>query len=223
MKRETGSGEPLTPERQRLVVLVSGTVAAIATNLCTKVGKRWFEDLRAAGYQGAVQAAMVYDFTSETNFEGFAWGRILGAMIDFLRKESKHLPAKLADVLGKVVATLESTSDYAAEVRDSGDDDVEEDTEGFTATTGVAFLCLGAPPSNPERALLREENIARMNQALSRLSERDGSLIRRHYFEGWTFKKIATHLGIHEATVRSRHKAAMRRFEAIFARTFLGK
>lgn len=207
-----GDLPPLTRERQRLVVLISGTVASIALGLTADLGDdRWFEDLCGAGHMGAVEAAQRYDFESETSFEGFAWPRVFGAMIDLLRRERMRLPPKLATAIDKTAAALEWTADYTTEVRDKGADETEEEACGAATSAGVGLLCMGSPVPDPEAEALRRERLAHMESALALLSERDRSMLVLRYVEGLRLEAVADHFGVHRKTARKRIKDALRR------------
>lgn len=202
----------LTPERQRLVVLISGTVAAIALSLTSDLGDdRWFDDLCGAGHVGAVEAAQRYDLASETSFEGFAWPRISGAMIDLLRRERRRLSPKVAAAIDKAAAALEGAREYTTEVRDKDTDEVEEEACGAASGAGIALLCLGSRSQDPEEAAMQRERRGHLEGALSLLSERDRSMLMLRYLEGWGLEAVADHFGIHRKTALKRIKDALRR------------
>jgi len=157
---------------------------------------------------------------SETSFEGFAWSRIAGAMVDFLRKQGVKLPAALAIALEKAAAAIEVAAEYAIEVRDKGGDELAEEAEGAAAVVGVGLLCMGAGTRDPETLLLREEGRAHVRRAISHLAERDRAIVTLRYFEGLKVKQIAERFRIHEDTARKRLKDAMRRLGALL-RPFL--
>ncbi len=212
----------LDRKRRQLVESVSGTVMAIALTLAAEVGDHWLPDLRSAGDLGACEAALSYRLGSPTPFEGFAWPRISGAMIDFLRRERLKLPPGLVAALEKAAAALEASADYVAELRDKGEDDIEEESAGVAAVVAVGLLCLGAGTPDPETHLLREERRAHLRRAMGLLSERDREIVTLRCFEGHTFKELAAHFGIHEDSARTRHKAAMKRLGAILRPFLLG-
>ena len=206
-----------TRDRQLLVESVSGTVEVIAFTLAEKVGTEWLDDLRSCGNLGAVEAAQAYDFgPSAPPFEGFAWRRIAGAMIDMLRRERVRLPPKIAAGLEKAAAAVEAAFDYyAAELRETGADDIEEETDGAAAVVAVGLLCLGAGTRDPETNLLREETRLRVRQAVAHLPERDQVIVMRRYFEGQKLKEIAKHFGMDESTIGKWHRAAVKRLAAL--------
>lgn len=102
-------GEDIRRRRQ-LVEGVLGMVEAIALKLAGLVGHRCLEELRAAGHLGAVQAAHAFDPEAGTPFEGYAWPRVFGAMIDLLRKERPRLPPETAATIEKAAAVLDAAS-----------------------------------------------------------------------------------------------------------------
>jgi RNA polymerase sigma factor (sigma-70 family) len=217
MSEAPGGDAKRARDRQLLVESVSGTVEVIALKLAEKVGAEWLDDLISCGNLGAVEAAQTYDFEpSSPAFEGFAWRRIFGAMIDMLRREHVRLPPKLVAALEKAAAAIEAALDYAAELRETGADDVEDEMDGAAVVVAVGLLCLGAGARDPETNLLREESRFRVRQAVAHLAEREQVIIMLRYFEGQKFKAIAEHVGVEPRTIRKRHRAAMKRLAAIF-------
>lgn len=201
--------------RNQLVESVLGLVERIALKLAMLVGLHWLEELRSAGHLGATQAASVFDFASSTPFEGFSWPRIFGAMIDFLRKQHGRLPPKTVLALEQAAAVLASSTDYAALVRDKGEDITEEETNGIAAAGGIGRLWSGEPPPDPESQLLAAEARSHVLRGLTQLRERDRVIVQLRDFEHWTFKKIAEHFGIEEEAARKRYHDAVRRLGAI--------
>jgi RNA polymerase sigma factor (sigma-70 family) len=212
----------LDAARQHEVEKITGTIASIAFTLADEVGEQWADDLLSAGYEGACQAALAYQLGSRTPFEGFAWRRIAGAMINFLRRQHGKLPPNRLAALEKAAAALDAAADYVAEVRDKGEDDAEEEAEGAAGAAAIGLLCKGTGTADPESLLLQEERCAHVRRAVSLLSERDRLLVTLRDFDGRTFKELAAHLGIHEDTARDRYHAAMRKLGAILRPILLG-
>lgn len=192
-------------------------VEAIALKLAGLVGHRCLEELRAAGHLGAVQAAHAFDPEAGTPFEGYAWPRVFGAMIDLLRKERPRLPPETAATIEKAAAVLEVTADYAAVVRDKGDDTTEEEASGMATAAGIGLLCLGAGAEtrDPERRMITEQTKRLVHRGIAQLRERDRTIVNLRDFEGWKFKQIAEHFGIEEEAARKRYHDAVRRLGAV--------
>lgn len=201
--------------RNQLVESVLGLVKRIALRLARLVGFHWLDELVSAGHLGATQQASVFDFGSGTPFVGFAWPRIFGAMIDFLRKQHLKLPAQTILALEKAAAVLASSADYAALVRDKGEDTTEEETNGLATAGGIGRLWSGEPPPDPESQLLAAEARSHLLRGLTQLRERDRVVVELRDFEHWSFKKIAEHFGIEEEAARKRYHDAVRRLGAI--------
>jgi RNA polymerase sigma factor (sigma-70 family) len=203
--------------RRKLVEGVLGMVDAIALRLAKVVGIRWLEELRAAGHLGAAQAANAFDFEAGTPFDGFAWPRIFGAMVDFLRKERVRLPPEMQATIEKAAAVLGAAADYAAVVRDKGDDTTEEEASGMATAAGIGLLCLGGRMAvqDPERRLVAEEMKRLVHRGIAQLRERDRVIVNLRDFEGWKFRKIAEHFGIEEDAARKRYHDAVRRLGAV--------
>jgi RNA polymerase sigma factor for flagellar operon FliA len=217
------SGEGSDARTARLLIeSVSGTIEVIARKLASKVGHAWFEQLVQAGYVGAGEAARSYDRRRGTAFEGYAWPRIAGAMIDMLRKEGARLPPGERLALEHASAALGATSDFVAELQDKSPDDVDGEMEG---AAGLAFADRrgqAEPSQDPEAALLEEEGRALVLRAVAYLPEREQELVNLHAFEGRTFEQMAERLGIDAQTLRKRHRTAMKRLGAILRPLLLG-
>jgi RNA polymerase sigma factor FliA len=218
--------EGLSPERQKLAASATGYAEALAVTLSEDVGEEWLPDLRAAAWLGLCEAARTYDLGSapgdarpRATFTTFAWSRITGAMIDMLRRERARLRPALALAIEKAAAAEAALRDYGDRLLRG--DDAEGEMDGAAATTGVALLCMGGHASNPERELAREEAKNKVRQAISHLSERDRTIVQLHHFENQTFQEIGARSGVHEDTVRERHRHAMKRL-GVLLRPVLG-
>jgi Sigma-70 region 2 len=136
--------------RQRLVEEAVPLVEKIARKVAAFAGARWLEDLRSEGRLGAVQAAAAYDLASDVPFAGFAWPRIFGAMIDYLRRQRPRLPASTAAALESAAASLGTAGGYASATGDKGEDLLEDEASGMAASEAVGLLGSGQPPLDPE-------------------------------------------------------------------------
>lgn len=209
MNREEVRATVLSGDQQALVVRARPMVKAIARALIGGgIGAHMLDDLEACGYLGAIEAAQTYRFDAETPFEGYAWRRIIGSMLDALAKERVRVSPRQAEALQKAIAALGAVAEYAEQIRDSGDDDLDEEMGGAATAGSVMLLCAGSSPVSPEAVVF-------VVQALSYLAERERALVRWHVFEELTFEEIAERTGTHERTVRKRYHDAVKRLAAV--------
>jgi RNA polymerase sigma factor for flagellar operon FliA len=63
---------------------------------------------------------------------------------------------------------------------------------------------------SPESALLKNESVARLLRALSRLSARERALVRGRYFEGRPLEELAAELGVSKSWASRIHTQALK-------------
>ena len=81
----------------------------------------------------------------------------------------------------------------------------------------VSFLMVA--DSNPEADYLKKEMIARLREALMKLSFEDREIITLQHFRGMSYDEIATLLGVPKGTVMSRLYYARKRLAKLMRRT----
>lgn len=198
-----------------LVESVSGTVEVIAHKLASGYGMERLPELIQAGQVGAAEAARSFDKRRGTAFEGYAWPRINGAMLDMLRKEGDRLSPKTRAELEKAAAMMESAGETACDLADKTPDDPEGALGGAATSAFAARLCMGTSAPDPETRLLAEERRALVHRALRFLPKHEETVVQLHIFEGLSLQAIATQMGAELQAVRKHYRNAMRRLAAM--------
>jgi RNA polymerase sigma factor for flagellar operon FliA len=180
------------------------------------------EDLVAAGYQGLVEAHARFDATRGVQFTTFAYYRIRGAMIDYVRKSAnlsrrayeKVRLAESADRVGEGVAEMRAAdpaarADTAATVA-AIDDGLAKLTMGFA----LAYAEQSEPEPSPEEALIEKDVALRLRHAVAGLDEKERALLEGHYFDGRRFDEVAAELGISKSWASRVHAKALEKLKA---------
>jgi RNA polymerase sigma factor for flagellar operon FliA len=80
----------------------------------------------------------------------------------------------------------------------------------MSATLSTASVLQGSfGAQSPEDALLKQESVSRLLQALPRLSGRQRVLVRGFYFEGRSIDAMAKELGISKSWASRLHRQAL--------------
>jgi len=162
------------------------------------------EDLLAFGFGGLLEARQRFDPTRGVRFQTFAYYRVRGAMLDGVRKMA-FLPRRAHE-------RLQHEEAPTARPAPSPLDRVFARLSAGLTTAVPLHGTLGDP--TPEDALLRQESIVRLLQALSGLPERERFVIRHHYFEGRPLEDVGRDLGISKSWASRLHTRALRRLRA---------
>lgn len=210
----------LTSDQQVLVRLHLAMVDKIAGSMmqrgvvsCTR------NDLRSLGYEGIVEAAQTFDPGKGLAFEGFAWARVEGAMKNGLKREITYQK--------RLAAAFVGACEYAEAHVDEGDPlyDSEEETnrrfdegcDGFLAAMVLGYLRKSACAQG-EQSVVDQECYARamhaMAESVATLPERDGKIIRRHWFDEVALSELVQELGVSYATICRWHDGALKRLGA---------
>lgn len=202
-----------------------------AHNVANKIDYRLQpEELLGSGYQGLRRAIERYDPDRGVPFQGYAWTRIRGSILDYLREdvdELSRLERKKATAVNRARIELQRkgvvdpTSSDIAEYLGTDAEDVERTQaltlrvhtrwhldmlvrgEEGTATYG-SFLC------NDVRAEKEQENIASIvEEGLAILPEKEAEVLRRHYIDGMKLKEVGRAMGLSESRACQLEKRAL--------------
>jgi RNA polymerase sigma factor for flagellar operon FliA len=183
---------PTTSELLEYMPLVHQTVARFLRRLPPNVMR---DDLVAAGTIGLVDALRKNGVERGPTFEWYARTRIRGAIVDELRAE-----------------------DWLTRRARSQANAISEESQ-TSRTSVVGFDDLSARGTNVELAdrasiaplamLEQKMNHAALAKAVTKLPEREQTIIRAHYFEGVQFKVIAEWLKVSEPRVSQLHSRAV--------------
>lgn len=226
-------------QRNRLVLVYAPLVKWVVGRLPSQVRAHVdAEELIGYGMLGLIDAVERFDPTPGFKFETYAIRRIRGSIFDELRKLDwvprglRDQARALEEVRGQLEASLRR-SPTTAELAERAGLSVDSVTsllselslaaplslEGVAPTTGRAISdVLGAVDDAIEGVADRLDTaqmVRRLRDAMGRLSERDGQILRLYYLEGMTLAQIGEVLGVTESRVSQLRSQALGRLRAL--------
>lgn len=182
-----------------------------------------YRDLESTGMLGMLQALQSYDPTRGTSFASFAYGRIRGALVDFLRTIdtlSRDRRRRVAEALRAADELQQEmgAEPHAAQVADRLGLSLSEYDRLRTDAQQRFSLSLYENDGNehhtspldtlahpaPEEALEdfeRQSLFKHVQTLLARFPEREQRIIRLYYFESLTLREIAGQMRLTEARI----------------------
>ena len=193
-------------EDDQFVKEYEGFVRAIAQQTRAQLGlDSPIEDLVAFGFQGLLEARQRFDSSKGVAFKSFAHYRVRGAILDGVRAMAR-LPRRAYARL-RAAEALDQMSESNAEnqggaSRPTGVEGSLRSIDAILGRVAAAYTvaisaedaALGA--GSPEEALLHEERLLKMKEALEKLPDRERHMIEGHYFQGKRFDTLSAELGI---------------------------
>jgi RNA polymerase sigma factor for flagellar operon FliA len=193
-------------EDDQFVKEYEGFVRAIALQTRAQLGlDSAIEDLVAFGFQGLLEARQRFDSSKGVAFKSFAYYRVRGAILDGVRVMAR-LPRRAyarlraaealdqsTEVNGQQQGAAQRPPSVEGNLR-SIDSILGRVAAAYTVAVTVEDAEQGA--GSPEVALLHEERLTRMRQAVQKLPERERHMIEGHYFQGKRFDALSAELGI---------------------------
>ena len=180
-----------------------------------------YRDLENAGMLGMVQALHVYDPERGTTFASFAYGRIRGALIDFLRTidtlsrdrrrrvaEASRCAEEMQQELGAEPRAAQVATRLGVSVR--AYDRLRTDAQQRFAlslfaesdTRPVPIDTLPSPIEDCDtHAVERRSLYEYVDTLVERLPEREQKIVNLYFHEGWTLREIAGDLQLTEARI----------------------
>ncbi|MBT8470308.1 MAG: sigma-70 family RNA polymerase sigma factor, partial [Deltaproteobacteria bacterium] len=157
------------------------------------------DDLIAFGFGGLLEAQRRFDPGRGVRFQTFAYHRVRGAMLDGVRK--------MADLPRRAHERLQAPAEVTPTVFPSALDRAFTRMSAALSTATVLQGTFGN--ESPEAALLKNESVTRLLEALPRLSPRQRLLVRGFYFEGRSIDAMARDLGISKSWASRLHRSAL--------------
>ncbi len=157
------------------------------------------DDLIAFGFGGLLEAQRRFDPARGVQFQTFAYHRVRGAMLDGVRK--------MADLPRRAHERLQAPADVTPTAFPTALDRAFTRMSAALSTATVLQGRFG--DESPEAALLKNESVTRLLQALPRLSPRQRVLVRGFYFEGRSIDGMARDLGISKSWASRLHRSAL--------------
>lgn len=181
-----------------------------------------YSDLENAGMLGMVQALRNYDPERGTPFASFAFGRIRGALVDFLRtvdtlsrdrRRRVATAARTAEEMQQELGFEPRAAQVASRLGVSLSDYDRLRTDArqrfsvslFDTDNGnrpMPVETLPAPDVEPADLRVETRSMNDFTHALlDRLPERQQRIVHLYFFKGWTLREIAGELHLTEARI----------------------
>lgn len=200
--------EEITPRVDRLAIVVQRSWPTLS-----------IDELRSAGYEGLVQAALRYDPSCGVTFGTFAHPRIKGAMLDHGRRQhpgSRRLtraqralaahaelyPDPSESQIGKQSTLLERLHVAQAQV---------EQAATATLLTHSLEDHVTARDRDPESHVIDDELKSRVRHQIALLAPDERALIEAIYLHGEAMTEYADRVGVNRSTITRRHQRILER------------
>jgi len=221
----------ITKTRQRIIPTVPVKIAP--------------EDLEQEGLIALVKAVDHFDPKRKVKFESYAISMVRGAMLEYLRREdwvprsvrSKQKLLNRAEedlALRKGVENVTDT-DMAAYLEMPIDafyqlyyeanvlqvvslEDVVGDSEHEDLDPLVVLESVKSKEPDPDTLAIVESQRTLMMRCISWLPAQERTVVVLYYYEGWTLKQIAKHIGRSESRAHQLHSQAIQRLSGFMAR-----
>lgn len=181
------------------------------------------EDLESAGICGLLQAMDSYDSDRNIQFNTFAYYRIRGSIVDYLRSIDQ-LPRKQRKNYGQIQAVIDEKSQILG--REPSDQEIADelgmdigdyhqllsnvqqrnvlslDSPAYDADSGSFYDIHEDPNSEtPDVDLEKKERTDALKKKIGQLKERDRLILMLYYYEDMTMSEIALLLELTEARI----------------------
>jgi RNA polymerase sigma factor for flagellar operon FliA len=180
------------------------------------------DEFISAGFFGLIEAASRYDAARSTDFRAYAYLRIRGAIIDYIRSscslrghayrrfqvleaaqsmreaELEGRPPSQADHLAQAKASIEYLEKVAVSfaISTGGNADLSENDDQI----GL----------NPEACLQRKQRLEKIRSIVGSLPEKERTIIEQYYFHDRKFVDVAEHYaGLSKSWVSRLHDRAL--------------
>lgn len=182
------------------------------------------EDLESAGIMGLIQALDNYSKEHQVQFNTFAYYRIRGNIVDYLRKidqvprlqrasygKAQTVIEQLMQKLGRVPNDEEVAAEMDMTVQEYADllSNVQQrsvlslndfkygEEDGITQADYIQDTKVESPDAELERTTMQQK----LERNIKKLKERDQLILALYYYEDLTLKEIAAVLGLTEARI----------------------
>ena len=227
--------------RERLILTYAPLVKYVAGRLGTGLPAHVEEgDLVSYGLLGLMNAIERYDPGRDVKFETYAISRIKGAIIDELRsmdwvprsvrsrareiertiaelENKNHRPPTDEEIAGAIGITEEEFQDNLTQIARSSVAALDELwTIGSSGGDTVSLIDTLQDPNadDPSLEMTRTEVRESLAMAISKLPERERTVITLYYYEELTLREIGEVLGVTESRVSQLHTKAILRLKA---------
>ena len=211
-------------------------VRLLARKLARRIGGAVeVDDLMSAGTIGLIQALESYDLGRANSFATYASRRIHGSMLDELRRRDwvprsvRSKARKLQQASGRIESAL-GRRPAANELAAVLDIDVPTYWSWRNSVDGAVQVSLEESPSDDIPGVMqlsdrdqedsldsmeREEGVEQMARALSRLPERERTVLALYFYEELNLREIAEMLDLTESRISQVRSAALNRIRGM--------
>ncbi len=234
---------PASPEREEQILRYAGLVRAVVQRLAPGLPPHVpREDLESYGMLGLLEALERYDPAQGVRFETFAWYRIRGAILDYLRsldpagRSDRQRVRELERAHERLVACLgrePTREELAAEVGVSPQALEAElgRLHGYVVASFEALVRQAAQEPRepvtdevgPEEAAEQRELLEALRYGLRMLSERERLVLGLSYYEGLTLAEIGALLDLSESRVCQIQAQALLRLRTYLVQRGFGR
>jgi RNA polymerase sigma factor for flagellar operon FliA len=178
------------------------------------------DEFISAGFFGLIEAASRFDETRGLDFRSYAFLRIRGAIIDYIRS-SCDLSGDAYRTL-RALETVQELREFEIERRAFRSSSAEGPTEGrvFLEKGAVVFALTPAQEErseelqheslNPERALQKKRESEKIRAIVATLPEKERTIIEQYYFHDRKFVDVAEQFaGLSKSWVSRLHDRAL--------------
>ena len=172
------------------------------------------EELYQSGMIALMEAWGNYDSTREASFRTFAFYRIRGAMLDYLRGEdtvSRSTRAALKKISSSINNTMTSTELNDVEIAKAVKNSVAVFQYIDPADAENSGEVIEFPDTSDHYGQVdAEETIIKLFKVCP-LSEKEKTVLTDHYFVNKNFSVIGKSLGVTESRISQIHKSALKK------------
>lgn len=226
--------------REKLILEYSYLIKYIAGRLNIYFGSNVeYDDLIGFGVFGLIDAIDKFDVNKGVKFETYASLRIRGSIIDSireldwvprsLRQKSKELEKayfELENELGRSAADSEvankmgiSLEDFYKLLNEANVNSMVSLEEFLEQNYEIGVdIPAGRGDDRPERQIERSELREILSNTISRLPEKEKTVISLYYFEELTLKEISAIMKVSESRISQLHTKAILRMKGKLAR-----
>ena len=217
--------------KEKLILEYSPLVKVVAGRLSIHIGQYVeFEDLISYGIFGLIDAIDKFDFKKGAKFETYASLRIIGEIIDNIRKLD-WVPRTLrqkSKQIDKTYSELESeygrepTYEEIAEKLNISVDEVKDVLQKSVASSLISLDDYVDPnkdvtiadvvetkSDSPDLSYEKKELKETLINAINRLTEKERKVVTLYYFEELTLKEISSIMEVSESRVSQIHSKAV--------------
>jgi len=240
--KQRGSAQARTAIIEHYRYLICKTRQRIIPTVPVKIAP---EDLDQEGYIALIKAVDQFDPKRKVKFESYAISMIRGAMLEYLRREdwvprsvrSKQKTIHRAEEELALRKGIENVTDtdlalhlempidafyqlyYEANVLQVVSlEDVVGDSEHEDLDPLVVLESVKSKDPDPHTMAIVDSQKSLMMRCIGWLPHLERTVVVLYYYEGWTLKQIAKHIGRSESRAHQLHSQAVGRLSGFIAR-----